>query len=97
MEAEAINVYERGDWKIKLRARSVCKSTTTHFLCTETFEAWEGDRAVFSRAWDKTNPEPIPALPVRKPSKILGDTRMHVRGNFGTLAVSPNVLSVPPR
>jgi hypothetical protein len=54
MEAEAINLYERGDWKIKLRARSVCKSTPTHFICSETFEAWEGDRAVYSRAWDKT-------------------------------------------
>lgn len=53
MEAEAINVYERGDWKVKLRARSLCKSTPTHFVCSETFEAWERDRVVFSRTWDK--------------------------------------------
>jgi uncharacterized protein len=54
MEAEAINLYERGDWKIKLRARCLCQSTPTHFICTETFEAWEGDRPVISRTWDKT-------------------------------------------
>jgi uncharacterized protein len=54
MEAEAINVYERGDWKIRLRARSLCKSTPTHFVCSESFEAWEGDRPVFSRTWDKS-------------------------------------------
>ena len=54
MEAEAINLYERGGWKIKLRARCLCKSTPTHFICTETFEAWEGDRPVISRTWDKT-------------------------------------------
>jgi uncharacterized protein len=54
MEAEAINVLERGDWRIKLRARSLCKSTPTHFLCSESFEAWEGDRQVFSRTWEKT-------------------------------------------
>jgi putative CocE/NonD family hydrolase len=56
MEAEAINVLERGDWRIKLRARCLCRSTATHFLCSETFEAWEDDRAVFSRSWDKAIP-----------------------------------------
>src|SRR4029077_4679448 len=54
MEAEAINIYERGDWKIKLRARSLCKSTPTHFICSAPLEAWEGDRAIFSRTWDKS-------------------------------------------
>ena len=56
MEAEAINIYERGAWKVTLRARCVCKSTPTHFISSETFEAWEGERSVFSRAWDKTIP-----------------------------------------
>jgi uncharacterized protein len=53
MEAEAINTYERGDWKIKLRAHSLCRSTPTHFLCTESFEAWEDTRVVYSRSWEK--------------------------------------------
>jgi putative CocE/NonD family hydrolase len=59
MEAVAINVLERGDWRIKLRARCLCKSTSTHFLCSETFEAWDGDRAVFSRTWDKKIPREL--------------------------------------
>jgi uncharacterized protein len=39
-----------------VRARSLCKSTPTHFICSETFEASEGDRVVFSRTWDKKIP-----------------------------------------
>jgi uncharacterized protein len=53
MEAEAINLFVRDDWNIKLRARCVCRSTPTHFICSETLEAWEGGRAVFSRSWRK--------------------------------------------
>jgi hypothetical protein len=56
MEAEAINLLERGEWRIRLRARCLCRSTTTHFICSETFEAWEGDRSVFSRSWEKSIP-----------------------------------------
>ena len=41
-------------------------------------------------AGDTTKPERIPDLPIRKPSKILGDTRMYVRGYFGTVAASPD-------
>lgn len=53
MEAEAINTYERGDWKIRLRAHSLCRSTPTHFVCSETFEASDGTRVVYSRTWEK--------------------------------------------
>jgi len=52
-EAEAINVYERPGWKVKLRAWSLCKSTPTEFVCSETFEAWDGERSIFSRSWEK--------------------------------------------
>jgi uncharacterized protein len=53
MEAEAINVFERADWTVKLRAWCLCKSTPTHFLCSEILEAWEGNQKIFSRTWDK--------------------------------------------
>jgi len=53
MEVEGIDIFERGNWRVKLRARALCKSTPTHFVCSETFEAWEGDRAIFSRTWNK--------------------------------------------
>jgi putative CocE/NonD family hydrolase len=56
IETEAINYFERGPWKIKVRARCVCRSTPTHFLCSEIFEATEGDRVVFSRSWQKDIP-----------------------------------------
>jgi hypothetical protein len=59
MEAEAINVIERGDWRIKLRARCSCRSTPTHFVCTELFEAWEGDRKVFFRDWSQDIPREL--------------------------------------
>jgi uncharacterized protein len=52
-EAEAINIYERGSWKVKLHARALCRSTPTHFVCSETFQAWQGSRVVFSRNWDR--------------------------------------------
>ncbi len=56
MEAEAINLFERGEWRIRLRARCLCRSTATHFICSETFEAWEDGRSVFSRTWEKSIP-----------------------------------------
>jgi hypothetical protein len=40
-------------WKVKLRAWSLCSSTPTHFVCSETFEAWDGERSIFSRSWEK--------------------------------------------
>jgi hypothetical protein len=52
-EAEAINLYERPGWNVKLRAWSLCRSTPTHFLCAETFEAWDGGRSIFSRSWER--------------------------------------------
>lgn len=56
IEAEAINTYVRGDWRIKLRAWSRGRSTRTEFLCEETFEAWEGGRCIVSRRWQKAIP-----------------------------------------
>jgi hypothetical protein len=59
MEAEAINIYERDNWRVKLRARALCRSTPTHFICSESFEAWVGDRAIFSRTWDTNVPREL--------------------------------------
>jgi uncharacterized protein len=56
IETEAINYFERGDWKVKVRARCVCRSTPTHFICSEVFEATQGDQVVFSRSWQKDIP-----------------------------------------
>jgi predicted acyl esterase len=56
IETEAVNYYERGEWKVKVRARCLCRSTPTHFICSEDFEASDGDRVVFSRRWEKEIP-----------------------------------------
>ena len=56
MEATAINVYERADWHVTLRAHCACSSTAESFVCTESFDAWDGDRRVFSRYWQRTIP-----------------------------------------
>jgi len=56
IETEAVNVYERDNWRVKLRARCLCKSTPGHFICSQVFEAFEGDRMVFSRNWEKEIP-----------------------------------------
>jgi putative CocE/NonD family hydrolase len=56
MEAEANNSYRRGDWQVRLRAWSLGRSTASEFICQESFEAWDGDRLVLSRQWEKAIP-----------------------------------------
>lgn len=59
IEAEGFNSYRRGEWRIKLRAWSRTRSTSTAFLCEETFEAWEGDVKVFDKRWEKAVPRDL--------------------------------------
>jgi uncharacterized protein len=54
IESEAINSYVRGTWRIKLRSWALGRSTPTSFINDETFEAWEGDKLIVSRRWQKT-------------------------------------------
>jgi putative CocE/NonD family hydrolase len=56
IETEAVNYFERDDWKVRVRARCLCRSTPTHFICSEVFEASDGDQVVFSRSWEKEIP-----------------------------------------
>lgn len=59
IEVEVIDTYRRGDWRVRLHAWSRGRSTPTHFLCEESFEAWEGDSKVFSKRWEKTIPRDL--------------------------------------
>jgi putative CocE/NonD family hydrolase len=59
IETEAVNFYERGDWQVRLRARCLCRCTPSHFLCSEVFEASDGERIVFSRTWEKAIPRQL--------------------------------------
>ena len=56
IEAEAVNTYRRGDWCVRLHAWSRGRSTPTHFLCEESFVAWEGEKQIFAKAWKKAIP-----------------------------------------
>jgi uncharacterized protein len=53
IEVEAVNAFERDDWRVKVRSHCRCRATRTHFLCSETFEASLGDEVIFARSWDK--------------------------------------------
>ena len=59
IEAEAINSFRRGDWFVKLHAWSRGRCTPTHFLCEESFTAWEGDTKVFEKRWEKAIPRDL--------------------------------------
>ena len=59
IEVEVTDTYRRGDWRVRLHAWSRGRSTLTHFLCEESFEAWDGDRKVFSKRWEKTIPRDL--------------------------------------
>jgi len=56
IEAEAVNTYRRGDWHVRLHAWSRGRSTPTHFLCEESFTAWDGDKQIFAKTWNKAIP-----------------------------------------
>jgi putative CocE/NonD family hydrolase len=53
IEVEAVNMFERGEWRVKVRSHCRCRATRTQFLCSEGFEASLGDEVVFARSWDK--------------------------------------------
>ncbi|GBQ66859.1 peptidase S15 [Ameyamaea chiangmaiensis NBRC 103196] len=59
MEAEYITTYQKPGWDIRLRAWSLTTSTPTHFLCRETFDAWENGKHVFSRSWQRRLPRDL--------------------------------------
>jgi uncharacterized protein len=53
IEVEAVNSFERDDWRVTVRSQCRCRATRTHFLCSESFEASSGDEVIFARSWDK--------------------------------------------
>jgi hypothetical protein len=46
--------FERGDWRIRIATELALAVTRENLLVAATLEAFEGDRRVFSRVWDKT-------------------------------------------
>ena len=52
-ETSWIRVFQRGDWKVETRTRTVLTSTAEHFHLYADLDAFEGDKRVFSRSWDR--------------------------------------------
>jgi hypothetical protein len=49
----------RGDWRIRTETRTVMTCTATTFEIAATLEAFEGERRVFSRTWDRSVPRDL--------------------------------------
>jgi hypothetical protein len=56
IETEGIMTYRRGSWRTKVRSWALARSTTTHFILEETFEAWSGEERLVSKRWTKDVP-----------------------------------------
>ncbi|MGH6719478.1 MAG: CocE/NonD family hydrolase C-terminal non-catalytic domain-containing protein, partial [Alphaproteobacteria bacterium] len=50
---------ERDDWRIRIETELALAVTRENVLLAATIEAFEGDRRVFSRAWDKAIPRDL--------------------------------------
>lgn len=48
--------FERDDWRITARTRTVLTSTPQSFRVQAIVDAWEGDTRIFSRDWDEEIP-----------------------------------------
>lgn len=55
-ETRNIRGFRRGDWSVEIVTRTVLTSTSTHFHIHAELDAWEGDRRVYSRNWDRAIP-----------------------------------------
>lgn len=55
-EAEHERIFERGDWRILTRTKTVLSSTRTRFIVRATLDAYEGDVRIFSKSWDESIP-----------------------------------------
>ena len=55
-ETHCVRRLCRGDWRIETVTHTVLTSNATHFFISATLDAYEGDRRVFSRNWDREIP-----------------------------------------
>jgi hypothetical protein len=52
-EVRGVRELRRGDWHVDTRTRTVLTSDRTHFHLRAELDAYEGDRRVFARSWDR--------------------------------------------
>ncbi len=58
-ETHWMYAIRRGDWSIRTETRTVLTSTPTEFLLHAQLDAWEGDRRIESRNWQRTIPRDL--------------------------------------
>jgi hypothetical protein len=46
----------RGDWRIRTETRTTMRATPEAFLIDATLDAYEGDKRVLARSWDRRIP-----------------------------------------
>lgn len=45
--------FERDDWSVYTKTRTILTSTKTHFIIRATLDAYEGDVRIYSKTWDE--------------------------------------------
>jgi hypothetical protein len=55
-ETDWIMGFQRGDWSVHTRTRTVLTATPTHFHIYAALDAFEGERRVASKTWNATIP-----------------------------------------
>ncbi len=49
-------LFERGEWRVSIRTRTVLTSTKTELVIHADLDAYEGDQRVFCHSWDRRVP-----------------------------------------
>jgi hypothetical protein len=52
-ETRGLREMRRGDWRVETRTRTVLTSTREHFTLRAELDAYEEDRRVFAKSWDR--------------------------------------------
>lgn len=53
---EQDSLFERGDWKVRIKTASEQRATKTEFVLTAKVECWDGDKLFHEVSWDQTIP-----------------------------------------
>jgi len=48
--------FRRGDWSVRTTTRTVLTADTSNFYIHAELDAYEGDKRIYSRNWDRTIP-----------------------------------------
>jgi len=58
-ETRAERAFERGDWRVRIRTRTLLSSTPTHFRVRAELDAFESEARIFAKSWDVAVPRDL--------------------------------------